>query len=97
MMVILKGAALRRIDISLLETDINSELRNEQIRPLFLSHFFIKNSQTFNPVVTASLTVSTINDAVNRGPITSAGILDLHSAPLPMIGHALKLEMKIQR
>ena len=74
---------------------VNSELRNEQIRPLFLSHFFIKNSQMFNPVVTASLTVSTINDALNPGPITSAGILDLHSALLPIISHALKWEMKI--
>ena len=49
----------------------------------------------FNPVVTASLTVSTINDPLNSGPITSAGILDLQSAPLPIISHALKWEMKI--
>ena len=74
---------------------VNSELRNEQIRPLFLSHFFIKNSQMFNPVVTTSLTVSTIHDALNPGPITSAGILDRHSAPFPIISHALKWEMKI--
>ena len=49
----------------------------------------------FNPVVTASLTVSTINDALNPGPITSAGILDLHSVLLPIISRALKWEMKI--
>ena len=78
---------------------VNSELMNEQIRPLFLSHFFIKNSQMFNPVVTASLSVSTINDALMHmgpgGPIMSAGILDLHSALLLIISHALKWEMKI--
>ena len=33
---------------------VNSELFNEQIRPLVSSHFFIKIPQMFNPVATAS-------------------------------------------
>ena len=36
-----------------------------KIRPLFSSHFFIKNSQMLNPVVTASFAVPTTNDALS--------------------------------